>query len=109
MRQMLESAMVAARDAESCRMQLETLRVNSPVVARHRARLEVRMKRDEAIVDEATAALFGERGEALTPIQRDVLFHRYCLCEPWKAVANSIGYSVRQVEYIASDAMAVLG
>ena len=109
MRQMLESAMVAARDAESCRMQLETLRVNSPVVARHRARLEVRMKRDEAIVDEANAALFGERGEALTSIQRDVLFHRFVLGEPWEVVASQVGYSVRAAQNVSVAAMKTLG
>jgi hypothetical protein len=108
MRDMLESALEAARDAELCRNQLKSM-PSGPVAEKHEARLKDRISRDEAIADKAADALFGERGEALTSIQRDVLFHRFVLGEPWKVVASQVGYSVRAAQNVSVAAMKTLG
>lgn len=108
MRDMLESALEAARDAELCRNQLKSM-PSTPVAEKHKVRLKDRISRDEAIADKAADALFGMRGEALTSIQRDVLFHRYVLGEPWKVVASQVGYCVRAAQNVASAAMETLG
>ncbi len=109
-REILEEARQAARDTELAQRQLELMattarKVDERLEAPRRKHLERRLS--EAAVDlrRATEMLYGPSGEALTELQREVIYMRYVRAATWAAISNAVGYSERPCQYARAEGL----